>query len=272
MLDDVTRARIDLPSLPRRALCIAVDAGDPLGEAAALWEAQGARGDALRTLVLRAGSASASGASGAREVRCLELPATTLGARTDLVARIGAAITEFAPELVYVPAPSPGDEDRRAAGAACAAALAAHPDVRALSYDRTGAVLASDAREVLARVRSELAPNDDAWAATAVISTWNKVADVCANLDGIRAQTRPFSEVIVVDNASSDATAATLRERYPEVRLTVMPHSSFGACETFNLGFASAHGDLVGILDDDDLVGLDGLRGDRLQVLARNRS
>jgi GT2 family glycosyltransferase len=84
-----------------------------------------------------------------------------------------------------------------------------------------------------------------------VISTWNKRGDVCQNLDALRAQTRPFDEIVVVDNASKDDTARVLRERYPEVRLTVMPHSEYGACETFNIGFASARSALVAILDDD---------------------
>jgi GT2 family glycosyltransferase len=35
------------------------------------------------------------------------------------------------------------------------------------------------------------------------------------------------------------------------VRLIVMPHSNYGACETFNVGFASATTELVAILDDD---------------------
>ena len=86
---------------------------------------------------------------------------------------------------------------------------------------------------------------------TAVISTWNKAADVCVNLDGLRAQTRPFDEVIVVDNASSDDTAERILAEYPEVRLIVMPHDKYGACETFNLGFSSASGELIAILDDD---------------------
>lgn len=35
------------------------------------------------------------------------------------------------------------------------------------------------------------------------------------------------------------------------MQLIRMPHSRYGACETFNLGFASAWGEFVGILDDD---------------------
>jgi GT2 family glycosyltransferase/LmbE family N-acetylglucosaminyl deacetylase len=92
---------------------------------------------------------------------------------------------------------------------------------------------------------------EDPWAATAVISTWNKAEDVCANLDGLRAQTRPFARVVVVDNASSDDTVRVIAERYPEVNLIVMPDSAYGACETFNIGFASVTTPLLAILDDD---------------------
>jgi len=87
--------------------------------------------------------------------------------------------------------------------------------------------------------------------ATAVVSTWNKAEDVCANLDAIRAQTLPFAEVVVVDNCSSDDTVRTIRERYPEVRVVVMPNSDYGACETFNIGFACVTTPLTAILDDD---------------------
>jgi GT2 family glycosyltransferase len=42
-----------------------------------------------------------------------------------------------------------------------------------------------------------------------------------------------------------------VRAEFPQVKLIGMPHSAYGACETFNVGFASAGGELVGILDDD---------------------
>jgi GT2 family glycosyltransferase len=94
-------------------------------------------------------------------------------------------------------------------------------------------------------------PGDDPTAATAVISNWNKREDLRENLDALRAQTRPFAAIVVVDNASDDGSAAMVAERYPEVRLVVMPHSRFGACETFNIGFKAARTPLVAILDDD---------------------
>ena len=91
-----------------------------------------------------------------------------------------------------------------------------------------------------------------AWPGTsAVISTWNKAEVLRDNLASLRAQTLPFQEIIVVDNASEDDTARMVAEEFPDVRLIRMPHSRYGACETFNIGFASATAPLVAILDDD---------------------
>jgi GT2 family glycosyltransferase len=85
----------------------------------------------------------------------------------------------------------------------------------------------------------------------AVMTSFNKREDVRRNLDAIRLQTIPFDAVVVVDNHSKDGTIDMVRREYPEVRLVVMPHDRYGACETFNIGFACAPTDFIAILDDD---------------------
>jgi GT2 family glycosyltransferase len=95
--------------------------------------------------------------------------------------------------------------------------------------------------------RAPAAPAD----VSLVISVWNRCADLRENLTAIRAQTMAPLEVVVVDNASTDGTPEMVLAEFPEVRLIRMPHSRYGACETFNVGFASARGAFVGILDDD---------------------
>ncbi|MCP3919638.1 MAG: glycosyltransferase [bacterium] len=95
--------------------------------------------------------------------------------------------------------------------------------------------------------------------ATAVISTWNKKDDVRENLRGLRSQLRPFHDIVVVDNASTDGTPDMIRAEFPEVRLIVMPNSAYGACETFNVGFASSRTELTAILDDDVVLPPDWL-------------
>ena len=86
---------------------------------------------------------------------------------------------------------------------------------------------------------------------TAVISTWNKREVVLENLASLEAQTLPFASIVVVDNASTDGTAEAVAREFPNVRLVVMPNDAYGACETFNVGFASATTPYVAILDDD---------------------
>ncbi len=65
-------------------------------------------------------------------------------------------------------------------------------------------------------------------------------------------------EVVVVDNASSDGTAAMVRERFPSVELVVNPDNVGVA--GWNAGFARGHGELFLVLDDDCYV-----RGDALK-------
>lgn len=84
-----------------------------------------------------------------------------------------------------------------------------------------------------------------------VISVWNRKADLRDNLRSCLQQTVPADEIVVVDNDSHDGTPEMVRAEFPQVKLVCMPHSAYGACETFNIGFASAGGEFVGILDDD---------------------
>ena len=98
------------------------------------------------------------------------------------------------------------------------------------------------------------------FAATAVLTSWNKCEAVLENVRGLEAQEQPFAEIVVVDNASGDDTVARLKAEHPRVRVIVMPHSNYGACETFNIGFASVTTPLVAILDDDVVLPPDWLR------------
>lgn len=95
--------------------------------------------------------------------------------------------------------------------------------------------------------------------ATAVISSWNKIEEVRANLRGVYDQELPFAKVVVVDNASTDGTVDMIRAEFPCVHLVVMPHSRYGACETFNIGFSNADTELTAILDDDIVMPPDWL-------------
>jgi glycosyltransferase involved in cell wall biosynthesis len=64
-------------------------------------------------------------------------------------------------------------------------------------------------------------------------------------------------EVIVVDNASSDGTAETVADAFPQVRVIRNAHND--GAPAWNHGFAVARGDYVLILDDDAYLRPGGL-------------
>lgn len=183
-------------------------------------------------------------------VRVAVLPSAEggLARRAQLVDDVMALLAQHAPARVLGPSPFDGELDERALALAVASACASGP-AREVVLDGLAACRSD---EVLARLAHERARRGlPSSRTTAVVSTWNKKEDVRSNLRSLRAQTLPFDDVVVVDNCSRDGTADALRAEFPEVRLVVMPHDRYGACETFNIGFASARTELTAILDDD---------------------
>ena len=83
-----------------------------------------------------------------------------------------------------------------------------------------------------------------------VIPTYNRADLVCAAIDSALAQTHPEVEIIVVDDGSTDDTAARLAGYGNRIR--VMRQSNAGVCAARNAGFAAAYGRFVALLDSDD--------------------
>ncbi len=87
-----------------------------------------------------------------------------------------------------------------------------------------------------------------------VIPAYNEESHLAECLDAVAAQTvKPF-EVIVVDNNSTDATAAVAR-RYPFV--TLLHEERQGPAYARDCGFNAAHGDIIGRTDADSLLAPD---------------
>jgi glycosyltransferase involved in cell wall biosynthesis len=85
---------------------------------------------------------------------------------------------------------------------------------------------------------------------------YNHERYVVAALDSVLAQSHANFEIIVVDDGSRDATGALLDDYAARCRthaLTVVHQANAGAHEAINHGLALARGDVIAIINSDDL-------------------
>ena len=87
-------------------------------------------------------------------------------------------------------------------------------------------------------------------AISVVIPTQNRRRLISRAIDSVRAQTRPASEILVVDDGSTDDTAPFIAETYPGVRL--LRQSNRGVSAARNAGIRAAEAGLIAFLDSDD--------------------
>ena len=90
----------------------------------------------------------------------------------------------------------------------------------------------------------------DCGTVSVVIPTFNRINYLRRALDSVVAQTRPVTEIIVVDDGSTDGTTDSVRKRYPEVK--VIRQANHGVSHARNTGIRNAAGDWVAFLDSDD--------------------
>jgi rhamnopyranosyl-N-acetylglucosaminyl-diphospho-decaprenol beta-1,3/1,4-galactofuranosyltransferase len=87
----------------------------------------------------------------------------------------------------------------------------------------------------------------------AVLVTYNRRDLLLESLAAVLSQTRPADAVIVVDNASTDGSAAAVRARFPAVQLAELGANYGGAGGfAYGMGLALAAGaDVIWAMDDD---------------------
>ena len=85
-----------------------------------------------------------------------------------------------------------------------------------------------------------------------VVPAFDAERFVAHTLDGLLAQTIPLHEIVVVDDGSTDETAAVV-ERYADRGVRLVRKVNGGDASAINRGVASVTGDVVGICDADDL-------------------
>lgn len=90
-----------------------------------------------------------------------------------------------------------------------------------------------------------------------IIVSYNGRDDLRACLEALRACPLAL-EVIVVDNASTDGSAALLRESFPEARLLAQAENTW-FCRGNNIGLAAARAEYAALLNPDTIPAPDAL-------------
>ena len=93
---------------------------------------------------------------------------------------------------------------------------------------------------------------------TVVIPNWNGRAWLPACLESVAAQQLAPTEVIVVDNGSTDGSVEYLRAQHPDVHLVVLARNT-GFASAANRGLEAARTDLVALINTDVVLAEDWL-------------
>lgn len=83
-----------------------------------------------------------------------------------------------------------------------------------------------------------------------VIPTFDRQSVLPRALESVLAQTRPVDEIIVVDDGSTDGTAAMVADEFPMARL--VGQENLGVSAARNRGIELATGEWIAFLDSDD--------------------
>jgi hypothetical protein len=158
---------------------------------------------------------------------------------------------------IVLPAPeSAGEAPRSAAAATATAGSRAATNAATLADATPPAAGTTAAAAVPANPAVETDVAAEAPIVSIVIPTWNREAMVEAAIESALAQTVRQIEVIVVDNASSDATVAVARRiaaRDPRVQVAVQPRN-LGPVRNWLDGIRRARAPFVKLLFSDDLI------------------
>lgn len=86
-----------------------------------------------------------------------------------------------------------------------------------------------------------------------VITNYNYAKFVCEAVDSALAQTRAATQILVVDDGSSDGSPELLRQQYgDDARVTLLFGENEGQLAAFQRGVAAASADVICFLDADD--------------------
>jgi hypothetical protein len=123
-------------------------------------------------------------------------------------------------------------------------------------------------RKVVALAEGQRSIMDDSPLVSIIIPSFNAARWLGEAIESALAQTWPHTEVIVVDDGSTDESLGIAR-RFESRGVRVLAQSNRGASAARNAGWRAARGDYLQFLDADDLLAPDKLERqlDRLREL-----
>ncbi len=83
-----------------------------------------------------------------------------------------------------------------------------------------------------------------------IIPTYNRRHTLPRALDSVLAQSHPASEIIVIDDGSTDGTAGLIQQHYPQTHYLYQDNRGVSAAR--NLGIQHARHEWIALLDSDD--------------------
>src|SRR5437763_14070256 len=99
---------------------------------------------------------------------------------------------------------------------------------------------------------AEVSPRSAAPLVSIVMPSFNGAPWLREALDSLLAQTYPNIEVLLLDDASTDDTAAIAAEYQGRIRYIRQPHN-MGIYDNVNVGIGQAKGDLIATYHADDI-------------------
>ena len=97
-------------------------------------------------------------------------------------------------------------------------------------------------------------------AVSVVIAAYNEEAVICRTIQSVLASSQPVTEVIVVNDGSTDGTYAALRAAYgSDSRVRLLDQANGGKASAINRGFRAATSEIVVACDADTIVAPDAI-------------
>jgi glycosyltransferase involved in cell wall biosynthesis len=90
-----------------------------------------------------------------------------------------------------------------------------------------------------------------------ILPTFNRCGLIASSLDSLLNQSYPIAEILVVDDGSTDDTEAVVAAFGDKVRY--IRRENGGKNAAINTGLRHVTGELIWIMDDDDLAPADAL-------------